>query len=350
MTDRDRWVDRGVISFEQAERLSGDAPPDKPGGPRTAEMLGYIGAVALFIATFAAIVKVMLPEDPLFGFLTGNIENLQGGAVALFGAALVFGTGYRFADREGAVRRSSGFLMLLGWSLATVAFKLLLFDLDIGDFTPIVVVIPSAVVALIAFGRLRSVPTQLALFAVATNLLAAILVLIQVEEATEVTELVLTAALGGAPDLGSWISFAASVGLGLMWVWLARTGGVAPRNAAFLIGSVYAWVFGIALFSTADGWIALSLGLVLAYLWGSRQWGSSVLAGVGSFGAIVFIFQVLSLVYDEIGTTEILLWFGIAGVATTGAFWMLHGKRDSGSPAMPAPAPAPAPATETSGE
>jgi hypothetical protein len=349
MTERDRWVDRGAISFEQAERLDGDAPPDKPGGPRTAEVLGYIGAVALFIATFAAVIKVMLPDDPMLGFLTGDFDNLLGGAVALIGAALVFGTGYRFADRTGAVRRSSGFLMLLGWSLATVAAGLLLIELDIGDFTPIVVVIPSAVVALIGYGRLNSVPTQLALFAVATNVLAAILVLIQVEEAKEITDLVLTAALGASPDLGSWISFVASVGLGLTWVWLARTGGVAPRNAAFLIGSVYAWLFGIALYSTADGWTALSLGLVVAFLWGARQWGTSVLAAVGSLGAIVLVAQVMGLVHDGIGVNEVLLWFGIVGAAATGAFWMLNGRGDPRSP-LPAPAPAPAPASQPGGE
>lgn len=350
MTDRDRWVDRGVISFEQAERLHGDAPPDKPGGPRTAEMLGYIGAIALFIATFAAVVKVMLPDEPTLALLTGDFDHLQGGGVALLGAAIVFGTGYRFADRAGAVRRSSGFLMLLGWSLATVATGLLLLDLDIGDFTPLVVVIPSAIVALIGYGRLRSVPTLLALFAVATRVVSAILVLVQVEEPTEVSELVLTAALGASPDLGSWISFLASVGLGLTWIWLARTGGVGPRNAAFFIGAAYAMLFSIALFSTADGWLVLSLALVLAYLWGARQWGTSVLAAVGSVGVIVVIFQLMTLVHDGIGTDEVLLWFGVAGATTTGAFWMLNGKGDSGSPAVPAPAPAPAPASQSMGD
>jgi hypothetical protein len=139
------------------------------------------------------------------------------------------------------------------------------------------------------------------------------------------------------------------VGLGLTWVWLARTGGVGPRNAAFFIGAVYAMLFSIALFSTADGWLVLSLGLVLAYLWGARQWGTSVLAAVGSIGVIVVIFQLMTLVHDGIGTNEVLLWFGVAGAATTGAFWMLNGKGDSGAPS-PAPAPAPAPASQSAGE
>lgn len=343
MSDRDRWVDRGVISFEQAERLDRDAPPESPGGPRTVEVLGYFGAIALFIATIAGIVKVMLPEDPLFAFISGNLDTIQGGLVALAGAIVVFGTGYRFADREGAVRRSSGFLMLIGYALAAIAFSLLLFDLDVGDFTPIVVLIPSAIVAVVGWQRLRGVPTQLALFAVAVSALQAILVLIQVEEFARATDFFISRALGGANDVGSWISHAAHVALGLVWVWLVRAGTITPRNAGFLIGSVYAWLFSLALFGSADGWIALTAVLVLAYLWAATQWGASVLAAVGSVGAIILIVQVMSLVYEEPpGTTEFILWFGIPGALAAAGFWLFP---DRGAAAPPAAEPTPPPTT-----
>jgi hypothetical protein len=347
MGDRDRLVDRGVISFEQAERLGGEAPPDRPGGPRTVEVLGYVGAIALFIATIAGIVKVMLPEDPLFAFISGDLDTMQGGLVALAGAIVIFGTGYRFADRTGAVRRASGFLMLVGYGLATIAFSLLLFDLDIGDFTPIVVLIPSAIFAVLGWQRLRSVPTQLALFAVAVSALQAILVLIQVEEMLRATDFFISRALGGANDLGSWISHAASVALGLAWIWLVRAGTIRPRNAGFLIGAVYAWVFSLALFGSADGWIVLTAALVLAYLWAASQWGASVLAAVGSVGVIILIVQVMSLVYEEPpGATDIILWYGIPGALAFAGVWLFSDRRSAAPPTTePAPSPAPPPDT-----
>jgi len=335
MSDRDRWVDRGVISFEQAERLDGDAPPEKAGGPRTVEVLGYFGAFALFIATIAGIVKVMVPEDPLFAFISGDLDTLQGGLVALAGAIVVFGTGYRFADRSGAVRRSSGFLMLVGYALSAIAFSLLLFDLDIGDFTPIVVLIPSAIVAVVGWQRLRSVPTQLALFAVAVSALQAILVLVQVEEYARATDFFVSRALGGANDLGSWISHAASVALGLTWIWLVRAGTITPRNAGFLIGSVYAWLFSLALFGSNDGWIALTVALIAAYLWAATQWRSTILAAVGGVGTIVLILQILTLVYeDSPGATDIILWYGIPGALAFAGVWMYSDRRSSAPPAV----------------
>ncbi|HSM01077.1 MAG TPA: hypothetical protein VK960_01375 [Acidimicrobiia bacterium] len=345
--DRDRWVDRGVISFEQAERLE-EAPPESPGGPRTVEVLGYFGAVALFIATIAGIVKVMLPEDPIFAFITGDIDYLQGGLVALAGAAVVFGTGYRFADRTGAVRRASGFLLLVGYGLAAIAFSLLLFDLDIDDFTPIVVLIPSAIVAVVGWQRLRSVPTQLALFAVAVSALQAILVLIQVEEYVRVTDFFISRALGGSSEPMSWISHAASVALGLSWIWLARTGTITPRNAGLLIGAVYAWIFSLALFGSADGWLVLTIALVAAYLWAATQWRTTVLAAVGAVGTIVLILQILTLVYDDApGATDIILWYGIPGALAFAGVWLFSDRPTAGSaaiaPALAPPAPEPPP-------
>jgi len=337
MGDKDRWIDRGVISFEQAERLDGDAPPDKPGGPRTVEVLGYFGAIALVIATIAGIVKVLIPDDP-FAFLTGDLDTLQAGLVALAGAIVVFGTGYRFADRTGAVRRASGFAMLLGYGLASVSFSLLLYDLDIDDFTPIVVLIPSAIVAVIGWRRLQSLPTQLALFAVAVSALQAILVLIQVEDPVEATDIAISALLGGSIEPMSWISHAASVGLGLAWIWLARAGTFTPRNAGFAIGALYAWVFTIALFGTADGWLALTVIVVAAYIWAATQWGSSVLGAIGAFGTIVIILQVMSIVFDEgPELNDVILWYGIAGVLAAAAVWALNERRRQ--PAMAAPAP-----------
>jgi len=326
MADRDRWIDRGVISFEQAERLEGDAPPDRPGGPRTIEVLGYFGAIALVIATIAWIAKVLIPDDP-FALLSGDLNTMQGGLIALAGAIVVFGTGYQFADRTGAVRRAAGFALLLGYGLATLSFSLLLYDLDIDDFTPAVVVIPSVVVAVIGWQRLQSVPTQLALFAMSVSALQAILVLIQVEEPVETTDIAISAMLGGAPGSLSWISYLAFVALGLAWIWLARAGTFTPRNAGFAIGAIYAWVFTIALFGTDDGWLALTVVVVAAYIWAATQWGSSVLGAIGAFGTIAIILQVMTIVFEEgPELTDVILWYGVPGVLALGAVWAIIGR------------------------
>jgi hypothetical protein len=324
MTGGERHDDGAVISFEQAERLEGDPPPEPLGGPRTVEILAYIGAIGVFIATVAAVIEVSVPADPILGFLRGDFDNVLGGLVALVGAAIVFGTGYRFTGTEGAVRRGSGFLLLLGYLLAAGGFGLLLFDLDLGDATPLVVLIPSAAVALAGWRRLRSVPTQLALFIVAVSAVRAILILIQVEELRDPTAMAMTAALGRAPDFGSWVSQLVNVGLGLGWIWLGHTALIVPRNAAFFIGSAYALVFGLVLFESADGWMILSGALVIAYLWAAVEWRSSVLAAVGAIAAIIAILQLMSLVYDDApGTTDVVLWFGIPGGLALTAVWAL---------------------------
>jgi hypothetical protein len=325
MTGAEPRHDRAVISFEQSERLEGDPPPDPVGGTRTVEVLGYFGAIAVFVATVAAVIEVSLPTDPLLGLLFGTFNNIQGGLVALLGALIVFGTGYRFADAEGAVRRASAFLLLSGYLLAAAGFGLLLFDLDLGDATPLVVLIPSAAVALAGWRRLRSVPTQLALFVVAVSALSAILVLIQVEESLDPSAMALTAALGGTPDFGSWISQLAHAGLGLAWIWAGHSALIAPRNTAFFLGSAYALVFGLFLFGSADGWIVLSGGLVLAYAWLAMQWRSSVLGAIGAVAAIIAVVQVMTMVYDAPATIDFILWFGIPGGLALGAAWALAG-------------------------
>jgi hypothetical protein len=348
VTGPDRWQDRGVISFEQAERLEADPPPDRPGGPRTVEVLGYVAAIALVIATIAAVIEVTFSGDPIFGFLLGDFDNVSGGLVALLGAAIVFGTGYLVADHRGAVARAAGFAMFAGYLLSAGGFGLLLFDLDLGDATPLVVLIPSAAVAVTGWRRLRSVPTQLALFIVAVNAVAAILVLVQVEEGLRPSLMALTAVMGATPEFGSWVSQLVHGGLGLVWVLLARTGALGPRNAAFFIGSVYAVVFGLMLFASADGWIVLSGGLALAFVWAATQWRSSVLGAVGAVAAVVLVVQVMSLILDEPGARAFILWFGIPGLLAAAGVWLLARRAPGGvAAAEPNARPTPPPPTMT---
>lgn len=333
MTDQPR--DRAVISFEQAERMTAEPLPDPVGGPRTVEFLAFIGAVAVAVATIALVIRVAFPSDPMLSLFVGSFDNVSGGLVALAGALIVFGTGYRFAGRGGAIGRGAGFMLLVGYAIAQAGFGLLLFDLDLGDATPLVVLLPSAAVAVLGWFRLRSVPTQLALFSVAVSAVSALLVLLQIQDYIDPTMLATSTVFGATPDVGGWEAHLANVALGAAWVWFARTGVLLPRNTAFFIGAAWAVLFGLALFGTADGWMVLSGAIALGLFVTATQWRSSVLAGVGAFAGLALIVQLMTLVLDEPSATSVMFWFGIPGLLALGGVWALSGR----SPERPAPPP-----------
>jgi hypothetical protein len=322
MTDQPR--DRAVISFEQAERMAAEPPPDRVGGPRTVEFLVFVGAVAVAVATIALVIRVAFPSDPMLGLFLGSFDNVSGGLVALGGAVIVFGTGYRFAGRGGAIGRGAGFALLVGYVLAQAGFGLLLLDLDLGDATPLVVLLPSAAVAVLGWRCLRSVPTQLALFSVAVSAVSALLVLAQIQDYIDPSMLATSAAFGTTPDIGGWEAHLANVALGAAWVWFARTGVLLPRNTAFFIGAAWAVVFGLSLFETADGWLVLSGAIALALFITATQWRSSVLGAIGAFAGLALIVQLMMLVLDEPSATAFILWFGIPGLLSLGGVWLLN--------------------------
>ncbi|MEX2322780.1 MAG: hypothetical protein WEA29_03300 [Acidimicrobiia bacterium] len=331
MADQPR--DRAVISFEQAERMAAEPRSDPLGGPRTVEFLTFIGAVAVAVATIALVIRVAFPSDPMFDLFLGSFDNVSGGLVALGGAVIVFGTGYRFADRGGAIGRGAGFALLVGYVLVQAGFGLLLLDLDLGDATPLVVLLPSAAVAVLGWLRLRSVPTQLALFAVAVSAVSALLVLLQIQDYIDPTMLATSTAFGATPDIGGWQGHLAFVALGAAWVWFARTGTLRPRNTAFFLGSAWAVVFGLALYSSADGWMILSGAIALALFITATQWRSSVLAAVGAFAGLALIVQLMLLILDEPTATAFVLWFGIPGLLALGGVWALSSRSTEQSPA-----------------
>ncbi len=74
-----RLLKNGFISFEQAE-LAGK-PDGTPSPLRLAEILGYFGSVALFVATIALMVEVAISDD----FLFGGIDNIPGGGPTIKG-------------------------------------------------------------------------------------------------------------------------------------------------------------------------------------------------------------------------------------------------------------------------
>ena len=78
-----RLLNNGFISFEQVE-FAGD-PDGSPSPLRLAEVLGYFGSVALFIATIALMIEVAISDD----FLLGGVVFVDWVFFALSGYALL---------------------------------------------------------------------------------------------------------------------------------------------------------------------------------------------------------------------------------------------------------------------
>lgn len=308
-----RLLKNGFISFEQAE-LAGK-PDGTPSPIRLAEVLGYFGSVALFIATIALMIDVAITDN----FLLGGIDNIPGGFVVLVGALLLFGIGYRLTGRsEGAVKRSGGFVLASGFGLWAISTNLLLLELDAADFTPLLQVVPVVAAAWWIYQRHASVPTQLALFFSAVQALNAVLVLIQVNEWMSTQDQIIGAALTGAPPEQKWLAMVFMVALGLGWVWLTNEGWARPRNTGFAAGALFAGVQGLGLFASDDGWIILFAGITGLVIYGGLAWRSSVLLGIGAAGLILFIGMMIQILVDDITAMSVALWFGIPGLAAIG--------------------------------
>ena len=160
MTEYDAAVRGGHISFEQAEGAAGRTGKAPLVGHRAAEILAYFGALALAIATVALAYDMAFGDSGIAGFVFGSFDNIPAGLVTLVGAAILLVLGTRFADHSaGAVARSGSFTLFAGFILASVAFAFLLYDLDLGDFTPLVKLLPVAIVAFYVWQRSPSVPT-----------------------------------------------------------------------------------------------------------------------------------------------------------------------------------------------
>jgi hypothetical protein len=332
-----------VISFEASEGISGERHRPQVAA-RTIEWLGYIGAIALFITTVVMVIDLLTPgnELGLLGFF-GDLDNVPGGLAALAGAAVLLAVGWWLSKGQGATRRASGFVLLLGYLLGTLAIQLLLRDLDLEDFTPIVVVIPVIVLAVFVWRRCPSLPTQLALFSMVVQTVSAFLVLFQITERVDFQSLVLGGVLGGTVDVAtSWVAALVALAVGLLWIAMGSAGTVRPRNTAFVLGGVYAWVQAYRLFGTGDGWIVVSVLLTGLFLWLAVSRRSSVLGGIGAVSAVVLIRQVMSLFIDAPTLRGLALEFGVPGAIALLIALMLAMRSGGASAAAASPAtPAP---------
>jgi hypothetical protein len=276
------------------------------------------------VATLVLAFDTALGDGGVQNLIFGQFDNVPAGLITLVGSAILLVFGTRFVGNSaGAIKRSGSFILLAAFGLAAVAFGFLLYDLDLGDVTPLVRVLPVAAVALYIWFQSPSVPTQLALFATALEAVSAILVLIQVKDSVEPTTMILRTAMGGAPDTGGWVTLAVGTALGLGWIWLGMKGILRTRNTAFALGAFYAWINAIQLFGTADGWIALSIVIAAGFVWGATAWQSSVLGGFATVALTVLVAQFVSIVVDSPSTTTWVIAYGVPGVAAlAGAWWM----------------------------
>ncbi len=308
-----RLVKNGFISFEQAE-LAGDLD-GTPSPLRLTEVLGYFGSIALFIATIALMIDVAVSDD----LLLDGINSIPGGFVALIGAVLLFAVGYRLTDHEeGAIKRSGGMTLASGFGLWAIASNLLLQEIDAADVTPLLVIVPVVVAAVLVYRRHESVPTQLTLFFTTVQALNAVLVLIQINEWVSTQDQVLRIAVTGNAPQYEWIGMAFQAGLGIAWIWITHKGLLRPRNTGFVVGTLFAGVQGYVLFGTDDGWIILFAAIAGFAIYGGVAWRSSVLLGLGAIGLLIFVNMMVAILVDEITAVSIAVWFGVPGLAAVG--------------------------------
>lgn len=240
------WVDAGLISPEQADRIRaheqarpgrrhglavGEATTGPSGTSLVVEALGYLGGIIML--TGAGILVGLYWQDvPVAGRLL-----LTGGA-----ALALAGGGFAVPDRFG---EAAGRLRSLLWALAvaaTGAFMTVLSTdvLDRHDEDALIVVYPTtALVALVLWSMRRTWLQQLALLVPVG--LSAIAVGLQVSDADAVT------------GLAIWLAAA-------VWIALAWTGRLEPRATGLAFGGVAA-VFGTM---TMPGESGIMLGLATA--------------------------------------------------------------------------------------
>jgi hypothetical protein len=342
MTSTGEWVRAGHISFEQAEAIAGRPERSSIVGPRLAEVLAYAGTVGVFVATILLTVDVA-GDDLLLDLFVGSLDNIPAGLVALLGSIVLLVMGTRLADSsEGAISRSGGFTLFGGWALSVVAFQFLLYDLDVSDLTPLIVLIPSALIALYVWRVKPSTPTHIAVFLVAVQFITSLLVLFQIQDQITVSSILGAVALDSAPDIQQWLTQLIGVAFGAAWIWLGATGRARPRNAAFFLGALYAWVNVMQLYASDDGWIVLSAAIALAFAWGATQWRASVLAAFSAVATVVLIAQIVDLVADAPSITTVALSYGIPGLVGLIAAIAMAGD-GGGAPAAAAPSAMPSP-------
>jgi Predicted membrane protein (DUF2157) len=279
----ERWVASGLITREQAERIYAEEylrPPERPPTPEVTvttvvakpapgppprvslvtEALGYLGGVLILVATVVITARYW-DELPLAIRL----------GLAAAAAALLLAAGLAVPERLGEAGRR---LRAVMWLASTGAFAgfLALIAVEVFDWDDADVALFTAGGIAVYAGTLwayrRNGLQQMAVFGalVATAASAAG----HLEGAEET-----------APGLAVW-------GVGLVWLTLAWGGLLAPRQVAYVLGSIGA-VFG-AQATMGTGWgHVLALATIAGLVGAAVLIGNLVVLSIGAVGTLMIL-------------------------------------------------------------
>jgi Predicted membrane protein (DUF2157) len=279
----ERWVAGGLITREQAERIYAEEhlrPPVRPPTPEVTvtplvaksgpgpspraslvtEALGYLGGVLILVAT--VVITARYWDELALAVRLG---------LAVAAGGLLLAAGLAVPERLGEAGRR---LQAVLWLASTGAFAgfLALIAVEVFDWADADVALFTAGGTAVYAGALlvyrRNGLQQMAVFGalVATAASAAG----HLEGAEE-----------AAPGLAVW-------GVGLVWLTLAWGGLLAPRQVAYVLGSIGA-VFG-AQATMGTGWgHVLALATVAGLVGTAVLIGNLVVLGIGAVGALMIL-------------------------------------------------------------
>lgn len=287
LTDRlSRWVEHGLITREQAERILADerARSAELGGrparlpSLVAEALGYVGGVLVLIAA---------------GLIAGRYWSELGVAgrlsVAFGAAALLLGAGASLRPRLGETGRR---LRAVCWLLssATIALGTGLLGTDVLDLSGDVTVLLAAAVAACYAAALwplsREVPQQ-----------AAVVVALAVTAGAAAA--LLPGSIDAVAGLAVW-------GVGAAWLLLGWGSLVTPRAASWILGGAIVIVGSLMTLETGWG-VAVGLGTAAVLVAAGAWLRDLLLLGVGAVATLLAVPSTLNRFFPDTLTAPLAL-------------------------------------------
>ncbi len=296
----ERWVARGLISPEQAERIVAEEQAVGEGparGSLVAEALGYVGGVLILIGAVTVVERYW------------SAIGVGGRLGVAFGAAgVLLATGAVIpARRADVARRLRGVCWLLSAALLAAGLALLGDDvLHLEDETSALLAAGiTAVYAAVLWWRHRVVLQQVAL----------------------VVTIAATAGTAAAhlPNADDAVTGLAIWGVGVAWLLLGWGGVVAARNTAYVLGGVAVVVGG--LLGTDAGWgSVLAVGSAAALVVAGVRLRDLVLLVVGSVATLVTVPSVLGQYFPDTLTVPLAL-LGCGVLLVAGAVYTAYRRR-----------------------
>jgi hypothetical protein len=303
----ERWVGRGLISPEQAERILAEEQPPGEGlarGSLVAEAFGYVGAVLILIGA------VTVVERYWSAIGVGGRLGVAFGAAALL---LATGAGIP-AGRADVARRLRSVCWLLSAALLAAGLALLGDDvLHLDDETSALLATGgTAGYAAVLWWRHRAVLQQAAL----------------------VVALAATAGTAAAhlPDPDDAVTGLAVWGVGAAWLLLGWGGVVAARHPAYVLGGAAAVVGGLLGTDAAWGSV-LAVGSAAALVVAGVRLRDLVLLVVGSVATLMTVPSVLGQYFPDTLTVPLAL-LGCGVLLVAGAVYTAY-RRRLGPPSGP---------------